>query len=198
MKKKIYWIWLQVVSFWYLDGTKFSVITTFDTIVELYCVDLEVWSKLAKCVLIMRIVSKRAHDFDCDWQRINTFSHCITQIRVLLSQIISYSDTKVPVLVVMECKRANVVYVYEVIFLLHTSRSTVCMHCMILVIEHSTSSWWRYLRKCDKNFFYDLFTDSIKYKSLNVFCLSCRFPLYNSAFLFLLLLQCSTRFWSST
>ncbi len=65
----------------------------------------------------MRIASKCVHDFDCDWQRVNAFSHCITLIiPVLLSQIISYSDTKVPVLVVMECKRANVNYVYELIF----------------------------------------------------------------------------------
>ncbi len=90
-----------------------------------YCVDLEVWSKLAKCVLFMRIVSN-ARDFDCDWQRVNAFSHCVTLIRVLLSQIISYSDTKVLVLLVMECKRSNVIYVYEIIFLLHTSRSAEC------------------------------------------------------------------------
>ena len=82
----------------------------------LYCVDLEVWSKLAKCFRIMCIASKCAPDFDCDWQHVNSFSHCITLIRVLLSQIISYSDTKVPFFVVMECKRANVIYVYELIF----------------------------------------------------------------------------------
>ena len=57
----------------------------------------------------------------------NVFSHCVTLIRVLLSQIIeSYSDTQVLVLVVMECKRANVIYVYELIFILNTSRSTEC------------------------------------------------------------------------
>ncbi len=95
----------------------------------LYCVDLEVWSKLAKCVRIMCIASKVAHDFDCDWQRVNAFSHCVTLIRVLLSQIISYSDTKVQVLVVMEYKRANVIYVYKLMFLLHTSRSTECTFC---------------------------------------------------------------------
>ncbi len=83
--------------------------------------------KLAKCVCIMRIASKCTRDFDCDWERVNAFSHCVTLIRVLLSQIISYSDTKVPVLVIMECKRANVINVYELIFLLHTSRSTECM-----------------------------------------------------------------------
>ena len=74
----------------------------------------------------MRIASKCACDFDCDWQHVNVFSHCVTLIRVLLSQMISYSDTKVLVLVVMECKRANVIYVYELIFLLHTSRSRKC------------------------------------------------------------------------
>ncbi len=74
----------------------------------------------------MRIASKCSRDFDCDWQRVNAFSHSVTPIRNLLSQIISYSDTKVPVLVVMEYKRANVIYVYELIFLLHTSRSTEC------------------------------------------------------------------------
>ena len=74
---------------------------------------LEVWSKLAKCVRIMRSASKCASNFDCDWQRVNEFFHCVTLIRILLLQIISYSDTKVLVLVVMECKRANVIYVYE-------------------------------------------------------------------------------------
>ena len=74
---------------------------------SIYCVDLEVWSKFANCVRIVRIASKCARDFDCDWQRVNAFSHCVTLIRFLLSQIISYSDAKVPVLVVMECKRAK-------------------------------------------------------------------------------------------
>ncbi len=77
----------------------------------------------------MRIASKFARDFDCDWQHVKAFSYCVTLIRVLFSQIISNSDTKVPVLVVMECKRANVIYVYELIFLLHTSRSTACSKC---------------------------------------------------------------------
>ncbi len=85
-------------------------------ILQLYCVDLEVWSELAKCVHIMRIASKCVRGFDCDWQRVNAFSHCVTLILVLLSQIISYSDTKVPVLVVMECKHANVICVFELIF----------------------------------------------------------------------------------
>ncbi len=58
----------------------------------------------------MGILSKCAHDFDCDWPPVNAFFHCVSLICVL-SQIISYSDTKVPVLVVMECKRANVNYV---------------------------------------------------------------------------------------
>ncbi len=34
----------------------------------LYCVDLEVWSKLAECVRIMRIASTCTCDFDCDCQ----------------------------------------------------------------------------------------------------------------------------------
>ena len=72
----------------------------------------------------MPIASKCSRDFDCDWQRVNAFSHCVTLIRNLLSQIISYSDAKVQVLVVMERKRANEIYVYKLIFLLHTSRST--------------------------------------------------------------------------
>ncbi len=41
------------------------------------------------------------------------FSHVIC---VLLSHIISYSDTKVLVLVVMECKRASMTSVCELIF----------------------------------------------------------------------------------
>ncbi len=76
---------------------------------QLYCVNFEVWSKLHKCICIMRIASKYMHDFDCDWQHVNAFSHCVTVIHVLLSQIISYSDTKVPLLVVVECKRATVI-----------------------------------------------------------------------------------------
>ncbi len=91
---------------------------------RLYSVDLEVWSKPAKRARIKRIASKCARNFDWDWQRVNAFFHCVTLTRVLLPQIISYSDTKVPVLVAMECKRASVLYVYELIFLLHPSRST--------------------------------------------------------------------------
>ena len=79
-------------------------------------------SKPAKRACIKHVASKFGRDFDCDWQRVNAFSHCVTLTRVLFPQIISYSDTKVPVLV-MECKRASVLYVYELIFLLHTSRS---------------------------------------------------------------------------
>ena len=64
-------------------------------------VDLEVWSKLAKRARIKRIASKFARDFDSDWPRVNTFSHCVTLKCVLLPQILSYSDTKVLVVVVM-------------------------------------------------------------------------------------------------
>ena len=64
------------------------------------------------------------HNFDSDWERVNAFSHCVTLKRILLPQIIFYSVTKVPVLVVVECKRASVVHVYELAFLLHTSSST--------------------------------------------------------------------------
>ena len=80
---------------------------------HLYSVDLEVWSKLAKRAQIKRIASKFAHDFECDLQRINVFSNCVTLslTHVLLQQTISCSDTKVSVLVVMECKRASVIYV---------------------------------------------------------------------------------------
>ena len=44
---------------------------------QLYYVDLEVWSKLAKHARIMHSASKRTHDFDCDWQRVNAFSHAL-------------------------------------------------------------------------------------------------------------------------
>ena len=43
----------------------------------IYSVDLEVWSKLAKRARIKHIASKFAHDFECDLQRVNAFSHCI-------------------------------------------------------------------------------------------------------------------------
>ncbi len=57
-----------------------------------YSVDLEVWNKLAEQARIKRTASKFTHDFDCDWQRLNAFSHCVTLTLVLLPQIISYSD----------------------------------------------------------------------------------------------------------
>ena len=61
----------------------------------LYSVDLEVWSKLAKRAQIKGIASKFERDFECDLQRVNAFSHCVSLTRVLLPQIISCSDTKV-------------------------------------------------------------------------------------------------------
>ncbi len=73
---------------------------------NLYSVDLEVWSKLAKHALTL-CIKHIAHDFDCDWERLNMFSHYVNPTRFLLLQIISYSDTKVLVLVVMECKCAS-------------------------------------------------------------------------------------------
>ena len=39
-------------------------------------------------------------------------------------KIFSYSVTTKPVLLVIECKHVSVIYVYKLIFLLHTSRST--------------------------------------------------------------------------
>ncbi len=85
------------------------------------------WSmeKLAKRARIKPIASKFTHDFDCDWQRVNMFSRCVTLTHILLPQIISYSDTKVLVLVVMECKKhASLIHIYELIFLFYISRST--------------------------------------------------------------------------
>ena len=72
----------------------------------IYPVDLEVWSKLAQRARIKRIASKFAHNFDCDWQRISAFFYSVTLTHVLLSQIISCSDTKGLILVVIECKLA--------------------------------------------------------------------------------------------
>ena len=97
-----------------------------------YGVNLLMRPYLAYCV-------KMHAPFDCAWQRVNAFSHCVTLIRVLLSQMISYSDTKVPVLVLIECKCANVIYVYELIFLLHTSRST---ECTVTFCYTDSSMWW--------------------------------------------------------
>ena len=73
----------------------------------LHSVDLEVLSKLVKHARTKRIVSKLAHDFECDLEHVNVFPHCVALTRTLLLQIISYSDTKVLVLVVMECKCAS-------------------------------------------------------------------------------------------
>ena len=66
--------------------------------------------------------------WDCKRQRVNTLSHCVTLTRLLLPHIISDSDTILPVLIVMECKGASVISVYELIFLLYTSRSTEYKH----------------------------------------------------------------------
>ena len=80
--------------------------------------------KLAKHALIKRITSKCVCDFACDWQRVNMFSHCVTLACILLPQILSYSDTKVLVLlVVTECNPASGIYVYELIFLLQGQQS---------------------------------------------------------------------------
>ncbi len=81
--------------------------------ISVHSVDLEVWSKLAKRARIKRIASKFARDFECDLQRVNAFSHCVTLTSVLhvLPQVISCSDIKVSVCVVIECKRASVIYV---------------------------------------------------------------------------------------
>ncbi len=133
-KQYIRQLWDIVLFVFFLKALLKRKIST--TMIDfVYCVDLEVWSKLAKCVHIMCIALKCARDFDCDWQCVNVFSHCVTLICVLLSQIISHSDTKVSVLVVMECKGANVIYVYELIFLLHTSRSTECR-------QHECTMFW--------------------------------------------------------
>ncbi len=70
-------------------------------------------------------VSCVLHERRSDWQHVNAFSHCVTLKCILLPQIISYSDTKMLVLVVMECKRACVIHVYELTFLLHTSTEYV-------------------------------------------------------------------------
>ncbi len=59
----------------------------------------------------MRIASKFERDFECALQRVKAFSPCVTLTRYQLPQIISDSDTKVSVLVVMECQRASVIYV---------------------------------------------------------------------------------------
>ncbi len=91
--------------------------------ISLYSDDHEVWSKPAKRARIKCIASKCMCDFNCDWQRVNAFSLCVTLTHILLPLINSYSDTNVPVLLVMECKRASVIHIYELTFLLHTSRS---------------------------------------------------------------------------
>ncbi len=67
--------------------------------------------KLAKRAHIKLIASNFAHDFECGLQRANA-----------LAQI---PGTKGSVLVVMECKRASVIYVYELIFLLQGQQSIV-------------------------------------------------------------------------
>ncbi len=129
--QKVVWFWEQKPHTIHLRSPIICLLIPLYLCIQANCVDLEVWSKLAKCTRVMRITSKYACDFDCDWQRVNMFSHCVTLslIRVLLSQIMKLSPklTKYRVLVVMECKRANVIYVYKLIYLLHTSRSTECI-----------------------------------------------------------------------
>ena len=101
--------WVRTV---YCDLLKFHLATPKYP----YSVDLEVWSKYqAYCVKIGR-------DFNGDLQRVNSFSHCVTLAHILLPHIISYSETKMLVLVVVECKRVSLIYAYELIFLLHISK----------------------------------------------------------------------------
>ncbi len=84
-----------------------------------YSVDFEVWSKLAKHARIKRIASTFVRAFECALQRVKrVFPIALPWVPDTRSTLanISYSDTKVSVLAVMECKRANVIYVYELTF----------------------------------------------------------------------------------
>ncbi len=81
-------------------------------IMYLYCVDLEVWSKVAKRARIKCIASKFAHNFECVLQRVNTFSHCVTlDTRSTSANYILLRYKSVGSCYVMECKCARVIYV---------------------------------------------------------------------------------------
>ena len=67
--------------------------------------------------------------------RVNAFSHCVTQTCVLLPQIMCYSDTKVPVLVVMECKCDLCIRVDIFYFIFQGQQSTV-MHVQNMLHLH--------------------------------------------------------------
>ena len=117
-------------SLWYLDGRTCQNSWLVEwgrqcvsTKPHLYSVDLEVWSKFAQCAGIKRIASSKfARDFDCDWQYfpVPLLWHALYFRKLSLTQI----DTKVPVLVVMECKHVSLIHAYKLIFLLYTLRST--------------------------------------------------------------------------
>ena len=71
---------------------------------QTYCVKMRAWFWL-------RLVACKG-----------VFPLCYFDTRSTSANYLYSSDTKGPVLVVMECKRVSVIYVYELVFLLRTSK----------------------------------------------------------------------------
>ena len=67
-------------------------------------------------------ISKCAHDFDCDWQRGNAFPYAFYFRKLSLTQIQKCQ------FLLWNVKRANVIYVYELIFILRHENELSCQN----------------------------------------------------------------------
>ena len=107
----------------------------------LYSVDLEVWSKLAKLARIKRIAPNARAILTATGSMKARFPIALRwHVRVLLSQIISHSDTNGLVLVVMEykgvCKCVLCIGVFTSYFQGQQSIDESCLYLFCLQIVH--------------------------------------------------------------
>ncbi len=105
-------------------GAKEGNLSSKIELTALYCVDLEVWSKLAKCVRIMRIASKYTRDFDSDLQRACKhvlLRYCETRSTSANYLWLRYKNAGSCCYGMSACKCDSCI---RVDILLHTSRST--------------------------------------------------------------------------
>ena len=110
----IAYLWIVVYGFCLFTSLFFLCFSHY-----IYSVDFEVWSKLSKCARIKRHCVKISRRF---WLRL---AACKRIFPLRLSDtsttsanylLLRYTKDKVPVLVVMECKCASVLYLRELIF----------------------------------------------------------------------------------
>ena len=126
------------------NPVQYSEINLLKTILDYTLLTLKYGVNLLNAPIIKHITSKVVRDILSAACSVYTrFSHCVNLTSVLLPQIISYSDAKVSGLVVMKCKRTSVIYVYELTFLLHTSRSTEYRPAL-----DSLKEWWFWSLHC--------------------------------------------------